>query len=87
MKSITPPSSLFVSPVHQGSLQEEAGHDWVCTASGVRFPIIDGIPWLLPDPQRVLADWRNRAQGLIAHYEQSIARLKEDLKEEILRQW
>lgn len=32
----------------------------VCEACSAGFPVIAGIPWLLPEPQAAAADWRNR---------------------------
>jgi uncharacterized protein YbaR (Trm112 family) len=36
------------------------GAGWICAACGSGYPVIDGIPWLFPDPRQALTDWRGR---------------------------
>lgn len=36
-------------------------------ACGARHPLVDGIPWLLPEAGLALVEWRARAQALHAH--------------------
>ncbi len=82
MDQLTP--EAFVSPINHGSLSEQSGK-WVCQKSGAKFPLIAGVPCLLPDADRALIEWRMRAQGLIQHYEKAIADLKEELRAPSLR--
>lgn len=76
MKS--PLVSQFVSPIAHGQLREADGQ-WICEKTGAKFPLIEGIPWLTPDPQRALADWQNRSESLIAHFKDQIGFLKEEM--------
>jgi len=38
-----------------------------CAACERRFPVLDSIPWLFPEPAEVLADWRGRLHLLLEH--------------------
>ncbi len=75
-----PKADGFVSPV-AGEPLRDAGAHWVSEPSGVKFPLIGGVPWLTPDPQRALADWQARADGLIAHFADRIAEMKGGIAE------
>ncbi|MCM2282722.1 MAG: PqqD family peptide modification chaperone [Bdellovibrionaceae bacterium] len=70
--------ALFTSPIVGGALKESGAY-WVCEKTGTKFPLLDGVPWLTPDPQRAIADWQNRAEALIAHFADQIAIMKDDL--------
>ncbi|MES2962844.1 MAG: PqqD family peptide modification chaperone [Bdellovibrionota bacterium] len=72
-------AETFVSPVTLGRLRDE-GHQWVCESSGARFPIVGGVPWLLPDARVSWSEWKHRTQALVAHYERFAQTLKESLK-------
>ncbi len=74
----TPPPSLFSSPISHGTLREAGAH-WVCEKSGTKYPCLDGIPWLTPDPQRAIADWQNRAEALLAHFSERITEMKDEM--------
>lgn len=69
----------FVSPITHGGLRDE-GHQWVCEKSGARFPVMAGVPWLLPDARLALAEWKHRTLALIAHYENVVKTLKDTAK-------
>lgn len=56
-----------------------SGHEWD-SAGGPAYPIVDGIPWLFPDPKHTLAEWRERASLSIDYAESEIADLKTSLK-------
>lgn len=73
----------FVSPVTRSALRDE-GHQWVCEKSGARFPVLDGVPWLVPDARVAWAEWKHRALALIAHYENVAQTLKDSLKRDSL---
>lgn len=46
----------------------EAG--FACRQCGAGFPILDGIPWLIAEPQFRLSEWRQRFLLLAREYEQ-----------------
>jgi len=48
-------------PRCQGELTSKSGQ-LNCAKCRVRFPEVDGVPWLFPYPDSALADWRHRAQ-------------------------
>jgi ubiquinone/menaquinone biosynthesis C-methylase UbiE/uncharacterized protein YbaR (Trm112 family) len=54
-----------------------SGHE--CPACGQRFPTIDGIPWLFPDPASMLAEWRNRTSLYLHEFALEARRAREDL--------
>lgn len=74
----TPPIQLFASPGLNAPLTESPGN-WICETSGTKYPIVDSIPWLTPDPQRILADWQNRYEALHAYLLDGIGTLKDEL--------
>jgi hypothetical protein len=40
--------------------------DWTCTGCPERIPFIDGVPWLAPHADDVLAAWRHDLRSLLA---------------------
>ena len=46
-----------------------------CSNCGARFPTLDGIPWLVAEPQFRLAEWRQRFLLLAREYEQQAREL------------
>jgi uncharacterized protein YbaR (Trm112 family) len=44
---------------------ERAG--WICAGCSSGFPVIDGLPWLFPEPRQALAEWRGRL-GLLTQF-------------------
>src|SRR5262245_7523467 len=56
-------ASIFVCPECRGEI---APHEdgLLCRRCARRYPLIDHVPWLLPDPEAALWDWKNQ---LIAH--------------------
>lgn len=39
-----------------------------CLACRVDYPVIGGVPWLMPEPRFALSEWRGRLHHLLAHY-------------------
>lgn len=46
-----------------------AGESLACGRCSLRFPVVDGLPWLFPQPEAALADWRGRLRLLLLHLE------------------
>jgi SAM-dependent methyltransferase/uncharacterized protein YbaR (Trm112 family) len=55
----------------------DAGH--ACAACGARFPSVDAVPWLWPDADAALAEWRNRTTLYLEEFEAEAARARGDL--------
>ncbi len=47
-----------------------------CARCGMRFPLLDGIPWLFAEPSARLAEWRQRLALLLREYEAQSAALR-----------
>ena len=45
-----------------------------CLSCRIDFPMIGGIPWLMPDPRAALIEWRGRLHHLLTHYAAEAAR-------------
>lgn len=48
---------------------------FACGQCGTAFPTLDGVPWLLAEPQFRLAEWRQRFRLLAREYEQQAREL------------
>jgi len=70
----------IVAPLSLAKLEPQAG-TWVTKDGETKFPAIDEIPWLTPDPYRSLASWQNQTEALIAQYTELIANLKGEIDE------
>src|SRR5687767_11836346 len=51
-----------------------------CRACQLDFPLIGGIPNLMPDPSKAVAEWRREAQRLAELLERSVGLMDEQLK-------
>jgi ubiquinone/menaquinone biosynthesis C-methylase UbiE/uncharacterized protein YbaR (Trm112 family) len=61
-----PDPALLRCPRCAGELRTAAS-PWSCAACGARYPLVDGIPWLLPEAGLALVEWRARGRALLAH--------------------
>lgn len=68
----------------QSSLRRQAS-SFHCAACSATFPDVGGVPWLFPEPQAALADWRQRTQFLFEHLAREAKRLREELHGDGLR--
>jgi uncharacterized protein YbaR (Trm112 family) len=50
-----------------------------CEACKLAFPVIDGLPWLFPEPATALAEWRGRLHMLLQHLEREAALHRREL--------
>ena len=78
MTSIDP--SIFCTPVSHEALKAENAGSWISDPSGTKFPLIRGLPVLLPDARVALAELKVRAQALLRFYETNVDQLKEESK-------
>ena len=66
-----------------GALEATADADaWHCTACAQVFPVLQGVPWLVPQPSQHLQDWRQRYLLRIRRDEQVERELRERLQDE-----
>ena len=56
-----------------------------CDACAQTFPLIDGIPWLHPDPAATLSEWRLRLHWLLAELRSEAALTRHELERSDLR--
>jgi len=56
-----------------------------CAGCGARFPLIDGMPWLLPEPAQALAEWQGRLHAFNVHLKRQAAAYRSALHPEITR--
>lgn len=59
-----------------GSPLSREGDEWINAQTSVRYPHVDGIPWLFPDPRPTLSAWRERSAMLLAQLETELTDLK-----------
>ena len=56
-----------------------------CAACGMRYPLVDGMPWLLPAPDLALAEWRGRLHALTIHLKRQAAQYRAALRPDVTR--
>lgn len=69
-------NSLLCCPSCRSALGE--GH--ACAGCGTRYPVLDGIPWLLPQPATTLAEWQLRLKHVLQRMDGEAEELKAELK-------
>jgi uncharacterized protein YbaR (Trm112 family) len=74
---------LLRCPRCEGTL--DGGAALICGGCGTRFPVVDGMPWLLPEPAQALAEWRGRLHALNVHLKRQAAAYRAALRPEITR--
>ena len=57
----------------------------LCAACKINFPSVNGIPWMFPEPQATLGEWRGRLQFSLQQLSQESAKLDAELKNKDLR--
>lgn len=73
--------SLLACPVLNAPLRPEAGQLISDASASPTYPLIDGIPWLFPDPKHTLHEWRERTGLLLNHLEAEITEHKASANE------
>lgn len=74
---------LLRCPRCEGALDGDSS--LLCAGCGARFPIVDGMPWLLPEPAQALAEWQGRLHALNVHLRRQAAAYRAALRPEITR--
>ncbi len=71
--------ALWTDPLYpdSASLDRSAKTIWKSTVQPERqFLVLDGVPWLFPEPTRALVEWRERSLQLLQFLESEVADLK-----------
>jgi hypothetical protein len=77
------PAVLQCPRCEQGSLSlQRAG--WMCSGCSAGYPVLGTIPWLFPEPQATLAEWRGRLHLLLLELEREARILRTELTEPAL---
>ena len=79
------PLDLLACPQCGAGPVVQTGDDRSCAACATRFPSLDGIPWLLPEPQAALGEWRERLHRLVLELDRDAARVRAELENTGLR--
>ncbi len=79
----SPPLEYLRCPRCRGPL--EGGARLRCPACPRVFPDIAGLPWLFPDPDSALGEWRARVHGYLAGLESQAARYRASLTDDVTR--
>jgi SAM-dependent methyltransferase/uncharacterized protein YbaR (Trm112 family) len=67
-----------------GTLQATSA-SFACEACRVTYPLIDGVPWLFPEPEQALSEWRGRTSALLAHLQRQAAQYRAALTDAVAR--
>jgi uncharacterized protein YbaR (Trm112 family) len=78
-----PPVDLLCCPRCQAPLKGVGSGR--CSSCGTSFPSVAGLPWLFPEPDRALGEWRARVHGYLAGLESQAARYRASLTDELTR--
>jgi SAM-dependent methyltransferase/uncharacterized protein YbaR (Trm112 family) len=84
--STTPDSTLLDllrCPRCGGAPQSSA--TFGCAGCGASYPCIDEIPWLFPEPEPALVQWRGRARALLAHLGRQAMQYRGALTDDVAR--
>lgn len=73
------PAELLACPCCSADLRRDAD-DWLCTGCQTRFPLLDGIPWLLADPAASLGEWRDRLHRLVLELQRQSQSIRGELE-------
>ena len=69
----------FRAPLTHAPLESGSSASW-SDSNGNSYPLLSGMPVLLPDAKLALADLKIRARALLSHYERNVDDLKALLK-------
>ena len=53
---------------------------WICEGCSAGFPVIGDVPWLFPEPQAMLAEWRGRLGFLLIELAREAAVLRDEAR-------
>jgi ubiquinone/menaquinone biosynthesis C-methylase UbiE/uncharacterized protein YbaR (Trm112 family) len=72
-------TALLQCPRCAGVLRAAASR-FSCANCAAIFPVIDDVPWLLPEAGLALVEWRSRTQALLAHLAEQAAAYRDALR-------
>ena len=78
-------AALLACPRCELPLRQYADDSFGCTGCGTRFPVLDGVPCLFPEPVASLAEWRQRLQFSLEKLTHDVASLQQELQSPRLR--
>ncbi len=76
-------TDLLCCPRCEGRL--DPGPPPACAACDTRYPVIDGIPWLCPEPDAALGEWRGQLHALTAGLDAQAERYRAALTDDVSR--
>jgi uncharacterized protein YbaR (Trm112 family) len=79
MDAINPVLLKFLQCPRCGGSLRAGSKEIECRACQVDFPLVGGVPCLLPDPKRALNDWQRELQRLVELLEKQIATFDREL--------
>ena len=77
------PAELLSCPRCGGPLSP--GDPWCCDRCAAHFPLLDGIPCLVAEPEGMLGEWRTRLNALLLELESQAARNREAITDAVTR--
>jgi uncharacterized protein YbaR (Trm112 family) len=85
---LNPPAPSHLQPLLRcprcsGALEGDATLN--CAGCGASYPLVDGLPWLLPEPALALAEWRGRLHALTNHLKRQAAQYRAALQPDVTR--
>jgi hypothetical protein len=81
--SAIPVSDLLCCPRCEGRL--DTGPPPACAACDTRYPVLDDIPWLCPEPDAALGEWRGQLHALTAGLDAQAERYRAALTDDVSR--
>ena len=78
-------ATLLACPRCELLLRQLPDGSFGCTGCGTKFPVLDGVPCLFPEPVATLAEWRQRLQFALEKLTHDAASLQQELQNARLR--
>src|SRR5690606_1306571 len=76
---------LLACPVCPDTALTSQGSEWVCASCAVRYPTLEGIPWLFREPQAALGAWRDRLHRLVLELGRDAQKVRAELQRQRMR--
>ena len=78
-------AALLACPRCELAVRQYPDASFGCGSCGLKFPLLDGLPCLFPEPAATLAEWRQRLQFALEKLAQDAASLQLELQNPRLR--
>jgi uncharacterized protein YbaR (Trm112 family) len=78
-------AALLACPRCELAVRQYPDSSFGCSGCGLKFPLLDGLPCLFPEPAANLAEWRQRLQLALAKLAQDAGSLQLELQNSRLR--